>query len=453
MLTLLLFVGIRPLWASDVGRGEYLARAADCIGCHTSEPSRPLAGGYRVPTPFGEIYSTNITPDPDTGIGLYSDDEFVRALTEGIRRDGADLYPAMPYDSFAHMNRTDVLAIKAYLFAQPPIAQPRPRITLPFPFSQRPLLKFWKIANLRGGAFIADRSRSDQWNRGTYLVEVLGHCGACHTPRNLTLGMDASKKLAGGSAGIWQAFNITSDRTAGIGGWSDDELFRFLRTGDQPGKGIAGGPMAETVTNSLSHLQDEDIRAIVAYLRDVPAQPGDETEPRFHWSGIASPATALDGQEPLQGETNSEAAGLYASLCAGCHGRDGKGSADGIYPSLVNNTTTGAGSSENVIMTILYGVQAGDVAGRRSMAAFGNWLDDAEVTNLANYVFTRFGNSQVRVAAADVHQMRAGAQTSETLMVLSTQAFFLACAGCLVVLAWLLIWRRIRRIFPPHVRA
>ncbi|WP_210161352.1 c-type cytochrome [Mesorhizobium ciceri] len=432
------------LRASEIQKGEYLTRAADCIGCHTSNPSRPFAGGYRVPTPFGDVYSTNITPDPDTGIGRYSADEFVRAVQKGVRRDGADLYPAMPYDSFAAMSREDVLAIRTYLLAQPPISQPQPRNILPFPFNQRWTVALWKLANLHTGSFTPDRNRTAAWNRGAYLVEVLGHCGACHTPRNATFGMDEDHKLAGGTAGIWQAFNITSDKIAGVGGWSNEELSRFLKTGAVPGKAYAGGPMAETVMNSLQHLSDDDIQAIVAYLRDVPAQSGDEKQPRFSWGNAAT----VDGDAGTEGMTQGSgtAAGddLYRSLCSTCHGANGGGSSDGSYPSLTHNSTPGAATPEDVAMTILEGVKAGDVAGRKSMAAFGGWLDDGQVAALANYVTARFGNPDVSVTAADIRQMRAGSTTGQTIMVLAAQSL-VACAAVLMPGLLLLLARRLRR--------
>ncbi|MER8752389.1 cytochrome c [Mesorhizobium sp. M1050] len=437
----IVLVPCTQLRADEIQKGEYLARAADCVGCHTSNPSRPFAGGYRVPTPFGDVYSTNITPDLDTGIGRYSADEFVRAVREGVRRDGADLYPAMPFDSFARMTREDVLAIRAYLLTQVPIAQPRPSNILPFPFNQRWALGLWKLANVHVGGFAPDRSRTGAWNRGSYLVEVLGHCGACHTPRNTTFGMDEDRKLAGGTAGIWQAFNITNDKIAGIGSWSDDELFRFLKTGAVPGKAYAGGPMAETVMNSLQHLSDDDIRAMVTYLRDVPAQSGEEKRPRFAWSNPPV-ATANDSSRTTaQGSGNSAGADLYRSLCAGCHGGNGEGSADGSYPSLTRNSVLGAAAPENVVMTILAGVRAGDVAGRKSMAAFGDWLDDSQVTSLANYVTARFGNPEVSVTAADVRQMRAGSTTEQTVMLLAAQALVAGGAGFMLVLAFLLARR------------
>lgn len=426
------------LWANEIQKGEYLARAADCVGCHTSNPSRPFAGGYRVPTPFGDVYSTNITPDPDTGIGRYSADEFVRAVQKGIRRGGADLYPAMPYDSFAAMSREDVLAVRAYLLAQPAISQPRPQNILPFPFNQRWILVLWKLANLRTGNFTPDPSRTAGWNRGAYLVEVLGHCGACHTPRNTTFGMDENRKLAGGTAGIWQAFNITGDKIAGVGGWSDEELFRFLKTGAVPGKAYAGGPMAETVMNSVQHLSDEDIHAMVAYLRDVPAQPGDERQPRFSWGD--APVTAGGAGAKTQGSGSTDGDTLYRSLCSGCHGMNGSGSPDGSYPSLIHNTALGAATPENVVMTILEGIKAGDVAGRKSMAAFSGWLDDGQVAALANYVTARFGNPDLSVTAADVRQMRAGSTTSQTIMVLVAQS--LVVGGAVLMLGLLLLLAR-----------
>lgn len=427
------------LSANEIQKGEYLARAADCVGCHTSNPSRLFAGGYRVPTPFGDVYSTNITPEHDTGIGGYSEDEFVRAVREGVRRDGTDLYPAMPYDSFARMSRDDVLAIRTYLLAQTPIIQPRPRNTLPFPFNQRWALRLWKLANYRPGSFTLDRSRTEAWNRGAYLVDVLGHCGACHTPRNVTFGEDDDHKLAGGAAGIWRAFNITGDKTAGIGGWSDDELSRFLKTGAVAGKAFASGPMAETVTNSLQHLSDDDIRAIVAYLRDVPPQSGDEQQPRFSSSGTIT-ASAAEPGNVAQGSTHT-AGDLYGSLCSGCHGLNGSGSPDSSYATLPHNSTLGAATSANVVMTILTGVKAGDVAGRKSMAAFADWLDDGQVASLANYVTAHFGNPELSVTAADVRQMRAGSTTEQTVTLLAGQALVMTGAGLSLGLLLLLARR------------
>ncbi|MDX8449948.1 c-type cytochrome [Mesorhizobium captivum] len=429
------------LRANEIQKGEYLARAADCIGCHTSNPSRPFAGGYRVPTPFGDVYSSNITPDQDTGIGRYSEDEFLRAVREGVRRDGTDLYPAMPYDSFAKMRREDVVAIRTYLLTQPPITQPRPENILPFPFNQRWALRLWKLANYRPGSFTPNRNRTETWNRGSYLVDVLGHCGACHTPRNMTFGEDEDRKLAGGAAGVWQAFNITGDKTMGIGAWSDDELFLFLKTGAVAGKAYASGPMAETVMNSLQHLSDDDIRAIVAYLRDVPPQSGDEQQPRFSWGGTINVGIAEPGNV-AQGSTHA-AGDLYGSLCSGCHGIDGSGSPDSSYASLTRNSTLGAATPENVVMTILTGVKAGDVAGRKSMAAFADWLDDGQVASLANYVTSRFGNPELSVTAADVHQMRAGSTTEQTVILLAGQTLVMIGAGLSLGLL-LLLARRLR---------
>jgi mono/diheme cytochrome c family protein len=261
--------------------------------------------------------------------------------------------------------------------------------------------------------------------------------------------MDENRKLAGGNAGIWQAFNITSDKVAGVGGWSDEELFRFLKTGAVPGKAYAGGPMAETVMNSLQHLSDDDIQAIVAYLRNVPPQPGGERQPRFSWGNVPAVSSDADADTQTLGSGSTDGDSLYRSLCSGCHGMNGGGSPDGSYPSLTRNSTVGAATPEDVVMTILEGVKAGDVAGRKSMAAFSGWLDDGQVATLANYVTARFGNPDLSTTAADVRQMRAGSTTGQTVMLLAAQAMAMGGAGLLVGLLFLLA----RRLRPSHVRA
>ncbi|WP_164895609.1 c-type cytochrome [Mesorhizobium sp. M7A.F.Ca.MR.176.00.0.0] len=235
--------------------------------------------------------------------------------------------------------------------------------------------------------------------------------------------------------------NITSDKIAGVGGWGNEELSRFLKTGVVPGKAYAGGPMAETVMNSLQHLSDDDIQAIVAYLRDVPAQPGDEKQPRFTWGNAA--AAAADGDAGTEGMTQGSGTAtgddLYRSLFSTCHGANGGGSSDGSYRSLTSNSTPGAATPEDVVMTILEGVKAGDVAGRQSMAAFGGWLDDGQVAALANYVTARFGNPDLSVTAADVRQMRAGTTTSQTIIILAVQS--LVAGAAVLMLACCFCWQ------------
>ena len=256
--------------ASLVERGEYLAQAADCMVCHTTQDGKPYAGGLGFKLPFGTLYSTNITPDKETGIGNYSDQDFLNAVHRGIRRDGARLYPAMPFTSYTYMTDADALAIKAYLFSLPAVHAAAPANTLTFPFNQRWAMTFWSIVFNPDIRFEPDTSKTPEWNRGAYLAEALAHCGECHTPRNLGFALDNRKKFAGAVTAGWRAFNISSDKTTGIGGWRDEDLVSYLTIGHAMGHGTASGPMGEAVDHSLSQFTPEDIRAVVAYLRSVP---------------------------------------------------------------------------------------------------------------------------------------------------------------------------------------
>ena len=243
--------------ATVIKRGEYLARAADCLVCHTAPGGAEYAGGLAFPLPFGTIYSTNITPDKDTGIGDYSDRDFLDAVQRGIRRDGAHLYPAMPFTSYTYMTDADALAIKAYLFSLPPVRAANRADTLMFPFNQRWAMGIWSLLFSENARFAPDTAQSPQWNRGAYLAEALAHCGECHTPRNLAFALDNRKKFAGALTAGWRAFNITSDKGSGVGAWSDDELFAYLSTGHASGRGTAAGPMGEAVDESFSALSPE----------------------------------------------------------------------------------------------------------------------------------------------------------------------------------------------------
>ena len=243
--------------ATIIKRGEYLARAADCLVCHTAPGGANYAGGLAFPLPFGTIYSTNITPDKDTGIGDYSDRDFIEAVQRGIRSDGAHLYPAMPFTSYTFMTDADALAIKAYLFSLPSVHAANRSDSLVFPFNQRWAMGIWSLFFSENVRFAPDAAQSPQWNRGAYLAEALAHCGECHTPRNLAFALDNRKKFAGAPTAGWRAFNITSDKGSGVGGWLDDELFAYLSTGHASGRGTAAGPMGEAVDESFSGLSPE----------------------------------------------------------------------------------------------------------------------------------------------------------------------------------------------------
>ncbi|MEA3160925.1 MAG: hypothetical protein QOD95_2473 [Gammaproteobacteria bacterium] len=249
--------------ASLAERGEYLTRAADCVVCHTAKDGTPFAGGLAFVLPFGTIYSTNITPDAETGIGGYSDADFLNAVHKGIGRGNTKLYPAMPYPSYTYMSDADALAIKAYLFSIKPVHAPAPKNTLAFPFNQRALMSMWSVLFNSDKRFEPHVDRSAEWNRGAYLVEALAHCGECHTPRNLFFALNNRQKFGGAVQAGWRAYNITADRSSGVGAWSDADLAHYLSLGHADGRGTASGPMGEAVDESLSHLKPGDITAMV----------------------------------------------------------------------------------------------------------------------------------------------------------------------------------------------
>jgi mono/diheme cytochrome c family protein len=253
-----------------IERGKYLATAADCLACHTGPDAKPFAGGVELKTPFGTIVSPNITPDRDTGIGAWTDDEFVSALWQGRGHNGKRLFPAMPYPSFTLMMKDDVLAIRAYLKTVEPVSARVESNKLPFPFSLRINLAIWNLINFREGRFQPDPARSAQWNRGRYLVDALEHCTVCHTPKNLLGGDKSSAYLTGGALQGWFAPSIAPNHAGkGVDAYQHDALFRLLRTGAN-GKDIPGGPMAEVISKSTSRLTDDDLNSIIAYLKDKP---------------------------------------------------------------------------------------------------------------------------------------------------------------------------------------
>ncbi len=338
-----------------VKRGEYLARAGDCIACHTSDASRPFAGGVAIGTPFGTIYTPNITPDPDTGIGQWSDADFLRALHEGIGKTGERLYPAFPYPSYTKVTQRDVLAIRAYLNTGALRHDTQLRNELTFPFNQRWLMFFWNLFNFDEGSFVPDPKQSAEWNRGAYLVEGLAHCETCHTPRNFMQGLKSRERFSGAVQAGWHAFNITPDKTSGIGNWSTDDVVSYLSAGVAHGRANAAGPMAEVVADSTQYLSSEDLRSIAAYLRSVPPVTGGETRPREQWGTPADDVTAMRGTS-IRGTNGAQ---LFIANCASCHHWTGEGigaSAPGAYPSLIHNSAAGASDANNLAMVILNGV-------------------------------------------------------------------------------------------------
>ncbi|WP_336600244.1 cytochrome c [Paraburkholderia bengalensis] len=392
-----------------VRRGEYLTRAGNCIACHTSDKRRPFAGGRAIGTPFGTIYTPNITPDPDTGIGRWTDGDFARAMHEGIGKEGERLYPAFPYASYTKVTDQDVRAIRAYLNTVVPVRYTPPSNSLGFPFNQRWLMVFWNLFNFDEGRFVPDPKQSAQWNRGAYLVEGLAHCGECHTPRNLTQGLKTTERFSGAIQAGWHAYNITPHKTSGIGGWSDQELVGYLATGVAPGRANAAGPMAEVVEDSTQYLSGEDLRSVATYLRSLKPVDRGETRSRGEWGSPASDALALRGTK-IEGVNGAQ---LFLANCASCHQWTGEGvgaSAPGAYPPLMHNSVAGASDANNLTMVILHGVRRTTQDVDVLMPAFDRELTDPQIAAVANYVTTRFGNPQSTVDAEQVGRLRATAQ-------------------------------------------
>jgi mono/diheme cytochrome c family protein len=384
--------------ADLVTRGEYLAKAADCAVCHTAPGGQPFAGGLAIPSPFGVLYSPNITADRARGIGAWSDADFIRAMHEGVAPGGQRLYPAFPYESYTLMSNDDVRAIKAYIFSLPAVSYTPPPNRLAFPFNHRWLIGIWSALYNPNDRFRPRPDRSPAWNRGAYLAEALGHCGDCHTPRNLAEAPDNRRKFAGALTEGWRAYDITPDRASGVGGWTDAELAFYLQQGHATQHGSAGGPMAEQVDNSLAALTPADIHAIVAYLRTVPSI-----------RDSALPAPRLDAaadfpREPLAG-VDLRGKQIFEGACASCHDWSG------VSPLTEYATLTGARavndpSAINVAQIVVLGARRRTAAGVVTMPAFGAAYSDTEIAAVANYVTHRFGAVPSHITAKDVARLR-----------------------------------------------
>ena len=381
-----------------VKRGEYLIHAADCQACHTAPGGTPFAGGFAFNLPFGTIYSTNITPDKETGIGNYTDAQFLAAVHRGIRADGEKLYPAMPYTSYSYMTDADVLAIKAYLFTLAPAHAPARQNRLSWPFDQRSLLTFWNGMFNTDERFRPNTGQSPQWNRGAYLAEALGHCGECHTPRNLAFALDNHHKFAGAITAGWHAYNITGDRDSGIGGWSDEDIYLYLSTGHANGHGGAAGPMGEATDDSLSYLVPDDVHALVAYLRSIPAHASDL--PRTVTT--AAPASHKEG---VAADVDSRGEKIFAGACASCHDWTGVSPVTG-YATLTGVRAVNDPSATNVAQTVINGVDRTTAEGRIFMPAFGEGYSDDDIAAVANYVTARFGAKGAHLTGKDVVNLR-----------------------------------------------
>lgn len=376
----------------QVQRGAYLARAGNCAACHTERGGASYAGGKALATPFGFVFAGNLTPDRETGIGNWSADHFWRALHHGRSRDGRLLYPAFPYTEYTHVTRVDSDALYAFLRTVPAVKQPNQPHDLRFPYSTQAALAVWRALYFQPGEFQPEQDKPAEWNRGAYLVRGLGHCAACHAPRNF---MGASQDNPGLSGGLipmqnWYAPSLAAPAEAGVQDWSEAEVVGLLKNGIST-RGAAMGPMAEVVYGSTQHLNDADLRAMAAFLRELPRHaPAPQPETR-----AGSAVLALGAK-------------LYKAQCAECHGDKGEGR-EGVYPALAGHRTVTQGSSANLIKIIIHGGFTPTTEGNPrpyGMPPFGQSLDNTEIAALASYVRSAWGNKASGVAPFDVNRVR-----------------------------------------------
>lgn len=388
-----------PTASAQVTRGHYLVDAGDCASCHTKAGGQAYAGGRAIPTPFGVIYSVNITPDKDTGIGEWTEQDFYRAMHEGISKDGSHLYPAFPYPWFTKASRADVDAIRAYLATLKPVSQEDTPNKLPWPLSWRGAMFGWNTLYFDKGEYQPDTGKSAQWNRGAYLVQGLGHCGACHTPINALGGSKTSKPFYGGNAGShWYAPGLGSNLRDGVGGWSVAEIVEYLKTGANA-KSASAGPMSEVVMNSTQYLTDADLTAIAMYLKDRPDAPSK-----------SPPDTQSLGADAL-----ARGQALYIDNCTACHMPDGRGVAK-VFPPLTGSAAIQADNPGTVIHVVLAGARMVAPASKPTglaMPGFGWKMNNHQIADVVNYIRHAWGNRAPLVDADTVGEVRKDIEPSD----------------------------------------
>jgi mono/diheme cytochrome c family protein len=376
---------------TNVAKGRYLSILSDCASCHSvPQKNQPFAGGRPIETPFGSIVAPNITPDMETGIGSWTDDQFDNAVRKGIGRDGERLYPAMPFNAYTKMSREDVLAIRAYLNTVTAVYNPVVVNTLPFPFNIRTSMRVWDGLYFKEGEYVFDPHKSADWNRGAFLVDGPAHCGACHTPKTFLGGDKTAQYLQGAPLQGWSAPDITNDARTGLGGWSTEEVAAYLKTGHNRVT-AATGPMAEAVDQSTSKMTDDDVKAIATYLKSLP---GNE-KPQATMAASAPEMTA--------------GGAIYRDQCSACHGLDGKG-IDRLFPSVANSSMARADDPSSVIRIVLRGARS--VATDKEptapgMPSYGWQLNDSQVANVLNYIRNSWGNAAPAVSPDAVGRLRA----------------------------------------------
>jgi mono/diheme cytochrome c family protein len=380
-----------------LAKGEYLARAGDCIACHTAREGKTFAGGLAMKTPFGTLYTSNITPDPETGIGRWTSDQFYKMMHNGRFPDGGLVYPAMPFASYTKVTRADSDAIFAYLRSIPPVKRINTPHDLGFPYNNRSLILGWRKLFFKEGEYKPDQTKSADWNRGAYLVEGLGHCGMCHTAINALGGSSESQAFEGGLIPMqnWYAPSLTSNKEAGLGDWSIEEISNLLRTGIS-NRGAVYGPMAEVVYNSLQYLNDDDTRAMAVYLKSL-TQGTSPDRPAAPLPSAESSLLVSFGKP------------IYDRECATCHGATGLG-APPHYPPLAGNQSIQMSSAVNAIRMVLNGGYPPGTAGNPKpygMPPFAQRLSDDEVAAVVTFIRTSWGNRGEPVSARQANELRA----------------------------------------------
>lgn len=395
----------------QIQRGRYLVTVGDCVACHTAPNGEHMAGGQAIPTPFGEIYSANITPDEQTGIGTWEQEHFVRAMQEGINAEGEHLYPAFPYPYFTKVRREDLVAIWVYLNTLEPVDNEVEQPELYWPLGWRQLLAGWKTLFFEPGVYRPDSEKSQQWNRGAYLVEGLGHCGACHTPKNIFGSAKQEEQFSGAELQQWFAPNLTGDFKDGLGDWSKRDIVEYLKTGSN-GDQIAAGLMREVIENSTQYMTRDDLGAIATYLKDLPGSSekemsSEENLPR------REPAGSLSGEDETSRERDESeqdrfGRALYVDNCTGCHRYDGGGMQD-VFPQLRGSPIVQSDNPTSLIHVVLRGAReprTEERPNRIAMPAFDWKLTDGQVASLLSYIRGAWGNDAAPVDSDDVADIR-----------------------------------------------
>lgn len=385
-----------PFDVALVRKGAQLALLGDCVTCHTADGGAAYAGGLAMPTPFGTIYSTNITPDPDTGIGRWSEQAFVRALRAGVDREGRHLYPAFPYDHFTLVSDEDARALYAFFMSRDPVkAAARPN-ELPFPINIRLVLAGWKLLFLRQDRFVPDPARDAKWNRGKYLVDGLGHCGACHSPRNLMGAEEKSRGFAGGEAEGWHAYALGASSHSAVP-WDEASLAEYLANGFHAMHGVAKGPMANVVDN-LAQVDRADVDSMAHYLASLAGRPGEapvEVAPNARTAAPSGPGKmpqAAGAQAATPAVAGDAGAAIYAEACASCH--------DSARPlplggaALSRSSALTGESPTNLVNVVMQGLPAADGTARPIMPGFADVLSDSQLIDLVHFVRERFSGKQ-----------------------------------------------------------